>query len=326
LARRAAPSALRGSGRLAPVQATFAKAGRRRLPRLGGALLLAVGAVQAEALSPELEISAHAGLVLAADAAHPLPSRPAQGNATQDAVVSAIVAGRRSAAGITGSLARSGSLPQGGMLHDIGDGVGIEARMSGSCDGAPAQSDGLYGEYELSLRNRSAVARYRVSLNIDYANAVAAQGPAAEGAGAYGIGLIVIGQGSKELFASNLTSDTTLGDRVDITPTGTSAQPMSDAGTRTLELELEPGADLRLQGRQALRGAASTPGSAYRASLRAFLSVAAVHMENPVPPPAGAAAMPQVAKNKGGIAWWAIAAGCGLLLLALIAVLLRPRK
>jgi hypothetical protein len=310
------------------MQATLAKADRRCLLRLGGVLLLALGgAAQAEALSPELEISAHANLLVAADAAHPLPSRPAQGNATQDAVVSAIVAGRRSAAGITRSLAVDGSLPQGGLLRDVGDGVGIAARIDGSCDGAPAQSDGLYGEYDFVLRNRSSSVRYKLTLKIDYANAVAAQGPAAEGAGAYGIGLITLGRDSGELFSSNLTSDTTLGDRIDVTPTGASGQPLNEAGARTLELELAPGAVLRLQGRQELRGAASTPGAAYRGALSAFFSIAAAAQTGArPPPPANPADVMQVPEKNGGIANLSAAAVCGLVVLAIAWAVLRRRK
>ncbi len=255
----------------------------RRRSRVLGLLLLAVAAhARAGAIGSDLRIEAHANLLLAADAAQPPPSLPAQGNASQQATLSAIVGGRSSAASVTAQLAASGTLPQGGTLLDLGDGVGITADMSGLCDGAPAQTDGLFGEYDFDLRNRSATDRYRVSLKIEFSNSVAAAGPATAPDGAYSIGLITFAEDGGERFYSNLTSDTVLGDKIDVTPTGTLGQPLRDGGVRTLDVEVPPGGAIHLAGRQELRGAATTSGASYHGTLRAFVSViAAVNMTQP---------------------------------------------
>lgn len=264
-------------------------------------LLLACSA-QAQSIDPDLEIKAQAGLLLTAATGQPPPSQPASGSATQQATVTTIVDGQRSVGGVDAQLRSSGALPPGGMLRRSGDGVGIGMSLSGRSNGVPARTDGLFGEYAVELRNRSASDTWRVALKIEYANHVAADGPASAGEGAYAAGLVTLAADGKEHFYSNLTSDTALGDRIDVTPTGGSGQPLDDVGTRTLELELPPGADLHLQGRQELRGAATTPGTGYRGSLAMFFSVvAAVHMQHPAPV-ADVASVTQVAENNGGTA------------------------
>jgi len=291
----------------------------------GGLLLLASGAAQAQAIEPNVEIRAQADLLLAADPARPPPSLPAQGNATQQATVSAVLGGQRGTANVTAQLQAHGTLPQGGLLRQAGDGAGISMSVSGLDDGAPAQTEGLFGSYGMELRNHSAREAYRVTLRIEYDNKVSAEGPAGAGEGAYATALITLGENGVERFSSNLTSDTALGDHVDVTATGGSGQPLSDAGVRTLELDLPPGADLRLQGRQELRGAATTAGAAYHGSLALFVSLVAVApMRNQAGP--AVEGVTQVAQMQDGIDKLMILAACGLPLLAVIWVVLRRRR
>ncbi len=290
----------------------------------GGLLLLAAWSAQAQAVDPAVEIRARANLLLTAAAGQPRQRLPARGNATQAATVSAVIGGQRSAASVTAQLRPGGTLPQGGVLRQAGDGVGISMNVSGLCDGAPAQTEGLYGEYGIELRNRSAREAYRVTLRIEYANEVAAEGPTREGEGAYAAALVTLADDRAERFSSSLTSDTALGDRIDVSPTGGSGQPLSDAGARTLDLDLPPGANLHLAGHQELRGAATTAGAAYHGALTVFVSlVVAVHIGNPshntVP-------VTQVPEKNGGIANLMLAAVCSLMFLAVIFVLLKRRK
>ncbi len=291
-----------------------------------GAWLLLAGAASAQELDAAVEIRAQASLELAAQAGQPPPSQPVSGNATQQATLSAVIGGQRVTSSV-GAQLRSAALPaQGGALRQPGDGVVIALSLSGLCDGMPARTDGLYGDYGIELRNRSASQAWRVTLKIDYANHVAAAGPASTGEGAFAAGLATLAEDGRERFYSNLTSDTALGDRIDITPTGNSGQPLDDVGSRMLELELPPGAQLRLQGRQELRGAASTKDGEYHGALALFVSLVAAVRLDAEQPPGGAASVTQIAEKAGGKASLVPAAIAVVLLLAAFGVWLKRRK
>ncbi len=225
-------------------------------------------------IGSDLAITAHAGIIVLADPEHSAPSSPATGNASQSAIVSMIVGGASSSTVVDSNLAVTGRLPLSGSLLEPGDGVGIASTMSGIDDGRPAVSDGLFGDYSLTLRNNSATDAYTVSLKIDYSNSVQASGPAAPPDGAFSIGLVTLSNGGITLFSTSLTSDTAFGDKNDVTFTGASGQPLSDSGTRTVDMTLQPGQMVELLGQHDLRGGASRPGALYRGGVRAFISVA----------------------------------------------------
>jgi len=239
-----------------------------------------IGSARASVISSDLAITAHANISAntsaIADATHAAASPPASGNAAQNAVVTWISGGMSASASVDSSLAIRGPLPLGGPLLKLGDGVGITSTMNGYDDGQPATSDGLFGDYSLTLSNHSASHAYQVSLQIDYANSVQASGPAAPPDGAFNIGLITLNRGDTALFFTNLTSDTAFGDKHDVLFTGTSGQNQSDSGVRTVDLTLRPGDTIQLQGQHDLRGGASRTGASYRGGLKAFISLAAV--------------------------------------------------
>ncbi len=245
----------------------------------------------ASRISSDLAITARAGISVVADPEHSVPSSPATGNATQGATVSMIAGGVNSSVAVDSNLAVTGKLPLSGSLLEPGDGVGIASTMSGVDDGRPAASDGLFGDYALTLRNNSSTDAYKLSLKIDYSNSVQASGPAAPPDGAFNIGLITLSNGGATLFSTSLTSDTAFGDKNDVTFTGASGQPLSDSGTRTVEVSLQPGQTVELQGQHDLRGGASRPGALYRGGVRAFISLAAV-VDLAAAAPAAAAAPP----------------------------------
>lgn len=259
-----------------------------------------IASAWAGTVGSDLVISARAGISLIADPAHPAASAPAAGNATQGATVSLTASGVNSSATVGAGLAVGGQLPLSGSLTRLGDGVGITSTMSGLDDGQPASTDGLFGDYALSLKNNSASHAYKVSLKIDYANSVQATGPAAEADGAFNIGLITLTRGDTTLFFTNLTSDTAFGDKRDVSFTGTHGQNLDDAGTRSVELRLQPGETIELRGQHDLRGGASRMGTSYRGGLKAFISLAEVADLAAAPPATGttaAATRPEPAQD-----------------------------
>jgi hypothetical protein len=247
----------------------------------------------ADRFSADLGITAHANISVAADSAHPVPSSPAVGNATQGATLSLISGGMTSTTAVDGNLVVTGRLPLSGALLDIGDGVGITATMSGIDDGKPATSDGLFGDYAFSTSNRSATRSYKLSLKIDYGNSVQASGTASAQDGAFNIGLITLNRGDVALFFTNLTSDTVFGDKHDVTFTGASGKNLSDVGTHTVDLTVQPGETIELRGQHDLRGGASHAGALYQGKLRTFISVAAV-VDLAAAVPASVVASPQL--------------------------------
>ena len=230
----------------------------------------------ASAINSDVTITARANISVLVDAAHAVASSPATGNAAQNATVTLISGGVTSITSVEGSLAVHGQLPLGGPLLNLGDGIGITSTMNGYDNGQPATSDGLFGDYAFTLGNHSASHAYQVSLRIDYANSVLASGPAVQPDGAFNIGLITLTRGGTSLFFTNLTSDTAFGDKQDVRFTGTSGQNQDDSGVRTVNLTLQPGETIELQGQQDLRGGASLNGASYRGGLKAFISLGGV--------------------------------------------------
>ncbi|MDB5975502.1 MAG: hypothetical protein JWR07_2262 [Nevskia sp.] len=307
-------------------------AARLRALKMGvGLMILALPDANAWAdrFSSDLGITAHANISVAADSAHPVPSSPAVGNATQAATLSLISGGMTSAVAVDGNLVVTGRLPLSGALLDSGDGVGIAATMSGIDDGKPASSDGLFGDYAFSISNRSATDPYKLSLKIDYGNSVQASGAVSAQDGAFNIGLITLNRGDVALFFTNLTSDTVFGDKHDITFTGTSGKDLHDAGTRTVDLTVQPGETVELRGQHDLRGGASHAGALYQGKLQAFISVAAVvdlaaAVTAPLPVAASQQATAEAAKGAHFGLFKPLVVG--LAVLAGIVLLLRKRR
>lgn len=172
--------------------------------------------------------------------------------------ISSSIGGTSSSTGINSSVSVSGSLPQGGVLTDLNDGVGINfSGNSSSAEGTGAA--GLYGDYVVDLSNNSAVDTFKVILGWDFTNQVDANGPDVGVIGDLSLSSTV------EFFFSRLVSDTLFEDEAygsDDDPDtdwetspgylGTFGESLLDHGLLLFEFILNPGQVVNVTGRNDL--------------------------------------------------------------------------
>lgn len=190
-------------------------------------------------------------------------SVPADPGITSSGTFSSVIAGVSDSATVDGALTVSGTLPQGGVLTDILDGVGMGFLGSGGFVGTDVHATELYGNYNVDMANNSLVDTFKITLGWEFFNQVDADGTDA----------FVFGQlslfDSAEFFFSDLRSDSFLGDEAfgsDDTPDtnwetnagslGTKGSSLVDQGLLLFDFILAPGDMINLTGFHDMRAGA----------------------------------------------------------------------
>lgn len=236
-----------------------------------GAALFAAADASAVPFSTDIAITATAFLALG-----PGLSTPAPAGLTQSGTFSSVIGGVSNSATVDSALSVTGTLPQGGALTDLGDGVGISFSGSGSSTGGTGASD-LFGGYGVTLHNNSGTDTFTITLGLEFTNSVDANGPDA------GIeGEIVLREGLTEHFVSNLISDTLFGDVVNGVSQGSFGNPQQASGTAFVNFILSPGQTVSLTGRNDMF--ADLFNGSYSATVDSRIFVSAVVNQTPPPP------------------------------------------
>ena len=199
---------------------------------------------------------------------------------TQGGSINSIVGGVSANSSITGASI-SGSNPQGGLLTDIGDGVGSSFHMSGNQYGAEGR---LISDYLFDVTNNSATDQYQVTFEIELFSNMAD----ADGFDAFVDSLISVFNNDTldELFFSDLTSDTFFGDLDNGNDPGTFGASLSDSGLFTIDVLLNPLASFQLGGFNDLEGGVFDDFSSFNGELSSFISIAdVVNLATPTPVP-----------------------------------------
>lgn len=176
----------------------------------------------------------------------------------QTGTFSSILAGLPGSATVDSALGVTGSLPQGGVLTEIGDGVGINfTGNANSSQGIGAA--GLFGDYAVGMTNNSVVDTFKVTLGWEFTNQVDANGL---DVGIEGELFLIVNGAINEFFFSDLISDTALGDQAggsDDNPDtnwespfaslASSGEALLDQGILFFDFILTPGQVINLTGR-----------------------------------------------------------------------------
>ena len=151
-----------------------------------------------------------------------------------------------------------------GSLTETGNGIGAFFAMLGStATTAPAQTDGLFADFTLSLSNTSATSTFVVTFRANAANSVTANG---FDAFAYS-DLSVRDAGNNEVFFTDFRADTVNGDS------------QTASVSNLFSVTLSPGATSSFTALQRQRGGAFDVGD-YSASLDTVLRLASVEVRN----------------------------------------------
>jgi hypothetical protein len=150
-----------------------------------------------------------------------------------------------------------------GAVVKIGDGIGAHFSMSGSSNGAPAVSDGVFSDFSFDLHNPSSSDTYRVTFQATLTNTVSAGG-----ADAYAYGDISLRDaGNVELYFSE--------HRIDTRTENAGNDLNADATSDVFWIDLAPGATYRVSALQRQRGGALASGG-YSADIDTFVKVKSV--------------------------------------------------
>ena len=133
-------------------------------------------------------------------------SSEAPAGLTQSGTFSQVIGGAMIASTVDNTLNITGTLPLGGTLTDIDDGVGMRFQSSGNSSDA-TDSFELFGDYRISLANTSVTDTFKITLGLEFVNSVDASG---QDVGSEGE--IILEEEGTKIFFSNLISDTLIGD------------------------------------------------------------------------------------------------------------------
>lgn len=210
---------------------------------------------------------------------------------TQSGIFSATVGGSTSSVNADAPPAPS-SLPLGGALTDINDGVGMNFTGSGNSANGTGRSD-LFGDYSVVLSNQSATDTFIVTLGWQFTNQIDANG-----ADAYAKGEMFLNNGApQDLVFSDLISDTVLGDQAGGSNDGTQwdtpfgfltsfGAALLDSGTVLLDFTLSPGQTINLTGRNDMSGIVNSGDYSATVDSRVFVSGVVNQTTTTPPPPA----------------------------------------
>lgn len=212
------------------------------------------------------------------------------GDATQSGTLQLVHGGATSTSTYSGSTA-AGNNPLTAGLTDLGDGIGFNG--SAQASGLNQNSTFLTGiNLGLSLTNSSATNTYQVLLDIAYDNMVNSSGSDAYADSEFVVRDVLGG----ESFVSHMVSDTVNGNTKNGTALGSIGGLVSDSGTASILITLNPLDILSLTDLLVpnnpfwtLNGGAFAGDSSAEAALNAFITVAAVRdvtNPNPTPEPA----------------------------------------
>lgn len=177
----------------------------------------------------------HSDLTITAKTSFDINSLLAGGNASQNGELSRFIGGINTLSTVTNTTV-VGDNPLGGVLTDIGDGVGASATVDYGSAGLGV-IPGFFFDINFSLANSSATDSYQVLFALVFSNLVDV-----DGNDAYLDGEInLFNSLNNEIFATDLTSDT-LGDQVAGISTGTFAQAQSESGAFLFSVTLAAGA------------------------------------------------------------------------------------
>jgi hypothetical protein len=186
------------------------------------------------------------------------------GNANQSGVLMLVSSAAQSTATFAGdpALVAPGDTLTGQILS-IGDGVGSRFSMSGSFTSAPSETDGVFSDFSIDIRNPSENQSVRVSFRAIVSNAVSATG-----ANAYAYsGLSVRDDANIEVYFSEHRIDTK-------NPVNKLA---ADAASNAFSIVLLPGERTRVSALQYQRGGVNGPGD-YAATLDAFIRIEGIDL------------------------------------------------
>jgi hypothetical protein len=129
--------------------------------------------------------------------------------------------------------------PLTGTLTDTGDGIGWSTDLDALFATGFNFNEGydFIIDFGMSMANASLVDTYTVTVEVDYSNAVDADGP-----DAFAVAGLDVERNNVDVLLSDVTSDTLLGDELNNTPTGTFGDPISDSGVFTFDVFIAPGA------------------------------------------------------------------------------------
>lgn len=208
----------------------------------------------------------HSDLTITANTLFDINSLSAGGSATQNAELSRFIGGVSTLSTVTNTIV-SGDNPLGGVLTDIGDGVGANAAVDYGLAGSGI-IPGFFFDINFSLVNSSATDSYQILFALVFSNLVDV-----DGSDAYLDGEInLFNSLNNEIFATDLTSDT-LGDQVAGIPTGTSAQVQSESGAFLFSVTLGAGATDNFNAQLKMDGQAFDTVSRLSGNTGFFISV-----------------------------------------------------
>lgn len=203
-------------------------------------------------------------------------SLPALGPATQNATMSRVIGGTLTEVQVI-DIAPLGPNPLGGVLTDIGDGVGNTADVNASSFGL---IEAFIFDFTFSLTNTSLTDSFLTSFIIDFSNTVQAFG-----FDSYVDSEIALFDSlDNEFFASDISSDTLFGDQKNGVDLPTSGAQINDVGLFSFDIALAAGQSTSFSGFMKIEGEDFGDGS-FNALSSAFISVADV--QNTTPPGPG---------------------------------------
>lgn len=232
--------------------------------------LLLVGGVSAAPIPLSLQISGSVSV----DTVNSMAT--SGGSVMQAGTLSTISgAGAAVTSGFNDDPATIGTNPLNATLTDIGDGIGVDASMSGQFNGLQLAGP-MFFDYVLSLLNTSLTDTFIVTFRADVANSVSATGPDAYATSS----ISVLDDALAEVYFSDF--------RIDTFNTGPANNFMEASVDNTFAITLTPGASAGFTALQTLEGGVFEDG-VFGAGLRAFLSIESVARQgggpNPVPLP-----------------------------------------
>ncbi|WP_137936024.1 hypothetical protein [Chitinivorax sp. B] len=166
---------------------------------------------------------------------------------------------------ITSSVFNGVSITPGsinGGLTDVGDGVGMSIDANGSGQSGVSENGGIFGDWQMSLQNTSAVDTLfiRLALHVVY------DGPAAFGQDAFMLFDVSIqDSGLNELLFSHRLADSLNGDN-----------PPGDSNPGHIDISLLPGQSASYTGVVRARGGAFAFDSSYNGFMNASFSIESV--------------------------------------------------
>ena len=232
-----------------------------------GFLMLTGGLAQAAPIGPDISVTGSADYDGGAGGFSFVD------NATQSGTMTVTVGGTTtittygatSAGFLEGSTV--GADPLMGTLTDIGDGFGVTGAASGS--GATADAEfGIGIDVTMTITNNSPTDIYQVTVGIAFGNAVNSVGTDAYVDSEFTLDSRLLpapAPGTEEFF-TDIKTDTVFGNEVGGILTGGFGGPLSESGTDTLVLTLNPGDSYIVEGDWTMEG-----GAYEDASSEAFL-------------------------------------------------------